>query len=71
VTTKPLDSHICPGSGTFPDIVNDLDLSELTYVCAGCGTRVPNSEAAPVHRHGLGEPRPRTAGSLPLRTATT
>jgi hypothetical protein len=70
MTTKPQDSHVCPGSGTFPDIVNDLGLGELTYVCASCGTSVPRFEAAPVHRQGLGGPRPRTAGWLPFRTGT-
>ena len=53
VTTKPLDSPICPGSGTFPDIVNNMVLDELTYVCAICRARVPNFELAPVHRHAL------------------
>jgi hypothetical protein len=53
VSTKTLDSPICPGSGTFPDIVNNLVLDELTYVCATCGASVPNFELAPVHRHAL------------------
>jgi hypothetical protein len=39
VTAKPLDSPICPGPGTFPDVVNDLVLEELNYVCAVCGAR--------------------------------
>jgi hypothetical protein len=41
----------------FPDVVNDLVLDELSYVCATCGASVPNFEVAPVHRHGLGGPR--------------
>lgn len=53
VGTKTLDSPICLGSGTFPDIVNNLVLDELTYVCATCGTSVPNFELAPIHRHAL------------------
>jgi hypothetical protein len=53
VTSKSLDSPICPGSGTFPDVVNDLVLDELTYVCAICRASVPNFELAPVHRHAL------------------
>ena len=53
MTTKSLDSPICPGSGTFPDIVNNLVLDELTNVCAICGASVPNFEPAPVHRHAL------------------
>jgi hypothetical protein len=54
VTTKSVKSPVCPGSGTFPDIVNDMILGELTYVCATCGASMPNFELAPVHRHGLG-----------------
>jgi hypothetical protein len=54
VTTKPpLASPICPGSGTFPDIIGDPILDEQTYVCAVCGASVPNFEPAPVHRHAL------------------
>jgi len=53
VSTKTLDSPICPGSGTFPDIVNNPVLDQLTYVCATCGASVPNFELAPVHRHAL------------------
>jgi hypothetical protein len=30
----------------FPDVVNDLILEELSYVCATCGARVPNFERA-------------------------
>jgi len=47
---------VCPGSGTFPDVVNDVILDELTYACATCGASVPNFEVSPVHRHGLGGP---------------
>jgi hypothetical protein len=54
VTTKALDSPVCPGSGTFPDAVNDRILDELAYVCAICGASVPNFEPAPVHRHAFG-----------------
>jgi len=53
VGTNTLDSPICTGSGTFPDIVNNLVLDELTYVCATCGASMPNFELAPVHRHAL------------------
>jgi hypothetical protein len=53
LTSKSQDSPICPGSGTFPDVVNDLVLDELTYVCAICRASVPNFELAPVHRHAL------------------
>ncbi len=53
MSTNTLDSPICPGSGIFPDIVNNLVLDELTYVCATCGASVPNFELAPVHRHAL------------------
>jgi hypothetical protein len=53
LTSKSQDSPICPGSGTFPDVVNDLVLDELTYVCTICGASVPNFEPAPVHRHAL------------------
>ena len=53
MSTKTLDSPICPGSGTFPDVVNNLVLDELTYVCATCGASMPNLELAPVHRHAL------------------
>ena len=53
MTSKSQDSPICPGSRTFPDVVNDLVLDELTYVCAICGASVPNFEPAPVHRHAL------------------
>ena len=53
MTSKPLNSPICPGSGTFPDIVNNLVLDELTYVCANCRASVPNFELVPVHRHAL------------------
>ena len=62
VTTKPLDAPICPGSGTFPDIVNNLVLDELTYVCAICRASVPNFELVPVHRHAL-----HGAAVLPVR----
>ena len=54
VTTKPAETPMCPGSGTFPDVVDDRILDELTYVCATCGASVPNFEVAPVHRHSLG-----------------
>ena len=54
VTTKSVESPVCSGSGTFPDVVDDLILDELTYVCATCGASMPNFELAPVHRHGLG-----------------
>ncbi len=54
VITKAVESAMCPGSGTFPDVVNDMILDELTYVCATCGASMPNFELAPVHRHGLG-----------------
>jgi hypothetical protein len=57
VTTKSVDSPVCPGSGTFPDVVNDLVRGEMSYVCATCGASMPNFEVAPVHRHGLGGPR--------------
>ena len=50
---KPQDSPVCPGSGTYPDVVSDPILDELTYVCAACGASVPNFEPAPVHRHAL------------------
>lgn len=53
VTTKPPNSPICPGSGTFPDIVNNLVLEELTYVCAICRASVPNFELVSIHRHAL------------------
>ena len=53
LTSKSQDSPICPGSGTFPDIVNNLVLDELTYVCATCRASVPNFELVPVHRHAL------------------
>jgi hypothetical protein len=53
VTTKSsVDSPTCPGSGTFPDVVNDVVLDELTYVCSTCGASMPNFELAPVHHHG-------------------
>jgi hypothetical protein len=54
VTTKSVESPACPGSGTFPDVVNDVILDELTYVCATCGASMPSFELAPIHRHGLG-----------------
>jgi hypothetical protein len=53
LTSKSQDSPICPGSRTFPDVVNDLVLDELTYVCAVCRASVPNFELVPVHRHAL------------------
>ena len=53
MATRPHDSPICPGSGTYPDIVSDPILEELTYVCASCGTSVPSFEPAPIHRHAL------------------
>jgi len=56
VTTKSVESPTCPGSGTYPDVVNDRVLDELTYVCATCGASMPNFEVSPVHRHGLGGP---------------
>jgi DNA-directed RNA polymerase subunit RPC12/RpoP len=53
VTTKPAESPVCPGSGKFPDVVDDRILEELIYVCATCGASVPNFELAPVHRHAV------------------
>ncbi len=53
LNSKSQDSPICPGSGTFPDIVNNPVLDELTYVCATCRASVPNFELVPVHRHAL------------------
>ena len=52
VTATTAASTVCPGSGTFPDIVDDRILDELSYVCATCGASVPNFELAPVHRRG-------------------
>jgi hypothetical protein len=53
MTSRPQDSTVCPGSGTFPDVLNDPILDEKTYVCAVCGASEPNFEPAPVHRHAL------------------
>ena len=53
MATRPQDSPVCPGSGTYPDVVNDPILDELTYVCSACGASVPSFESAPVHRHVL------------------
>ena len=50
---KPQDSPVCPGSGTYPDVVRDPILDELAYVCAACGASVPNFEPAPIHRRAL------------------
>jgi hypothetical protein len=55
-TTKSAESLMCPGSGAFPDVVNDMILDELTYVWATCGATVARFEPAPGHRHGLGGP---------------
>ena len=55
VTTKPAESPACPGSGKFPDVVNDRILEELTYVCATCGASVASFEPTPVHRHAVAE----------------
>jgi len=54
VTTKSAELLMCPGSGAFPDVVNDMILDELTYVCATCGATMPSFEPAPLHRRGLG-----------------
>jgi hypothetical protein len=62
VNTNRAESPTCPGSGTFPDIVNDLALDQLAYVCAICGTSVPNFEPAPVHRHAVPMVRSNPAG---------
>ena len=53
MATRPNDSPICPGSGTYPDIVSDPILDEQSYVCAACGAYVPSFEPAPVHHHAL------------------
>jgi len=53
VTAKPAESPVCPGSGKFPDVVNDRILEVMTYVCATCGASVPNFDFAPVHRHAV------------------
>ena len=53
MTTKSLDSPICPGSGTFPDVVSHPIRDELTYVCATCRASVPKFEPAPVHRNAV------------------
>ena len=53
VTTKPEELPVCPGSGKFPDVVNDWVLGELTYACATCGASVANFEPAQVHRHAV------------------
>jgi hypothetical protein len=66
VTTKSLDSSVCPGSGMFPDVVNDLVLDELSYVCATCGASVPNSKL-----HRSTDTASVDPGSLPRRTGTT
>jgi hypothetical protein len=65
VTAKSVESPICPGSGTFPDVVNDVIRDELTYVCATCGASLPNFEAAPVHRSSVGRPRTRPIAATP------
>ncbi len=53
MATEQHDSPICSGSGTYPDVVEDLILDELTYLCATCGASVPGFEPTPVHRHTL------------------
>ena len=53
VTTKPAESPVCPGSGKFPDVVNDRILEKLSYVCSTCGASVPSFELAQVHRHAV------------------
>jgi hypothetical protein len=37
----------CPGSGTSPDIVEDLVLDERHYVCARCGPMMRHQNANP------------------------
>jgi hypothetical protein len=62
VTTNRAESPTCPGSGTFFDIVNDLVLDQLAYVCAICGASVPNFESASVHRRAVPMVRSNPAG---------
>jgi hypothetical protein len=53
MATRPMDSPVCPGSGTYPDVVSDPILDELAYVCAACRASVPSFEPAPTHRRAL------------------
>jgi hypothetical protein len=46
---EPIGLPQCPGSGTFPDIVEDLVLGEHSYICATCGAMVPSFDPAPIH----------------------
>jgi hypothetical protein len=46
--------HLCPGSGTFPDIVQDLVINERSYVCATCGATMPSFELSPLHEPRCG-----------------
>lgn len=52
----PAGRPICPGSGTYPDVVEDVVLGERTYFCAKCGAVMPSFNPSPVHLTGGGGP---------------
>lgn len=46
---EPIGPPYCPGSGAFPDIIEDLVLGGHSYICAACGAIVPSFDPAPNH----------------------
>ena len=52
MTTEPVRSPVCPGSGTFPDVVEDTVWNERFYICSKCSAILPNFELAPPHEPG-------------------
>ena len=56
VTSHPLGSPMCPGSGTFPDAVEDTVMQERFYICSRCGAIMPSFDITPLHERGGGPP---------------
>jgi hypothetical protein len=56
VTSEPEGSPICPGSGTFPDAVEDTVMHERFYICSTCGAIMPSFDPTPLHERGRGAP---------------
>ncbi len=56
VSPGSLRAPDCAGSGTFPDVVNDIVRDERFYICSTCGATMPTFELVPLHGRGGGGP---------------
>ena len=55
LTVGPIGPTPCPGSGTSPDVIEDLVGGERIYVCASCSAVMPSFELTPMHHPATSE----------------